>query len=77
MPGMQEGKLDEKTTEEEIPPLAEWICTAEFKVVKEQSWEICTDGEKESRLEKLLAEPHIKDKVRIQSTGQDLKLRHR
>ncbi|PGH02613.1 hypothetical protein AJ80_08825 [Polytolypa hystricis UAMH7299] len=59
---MREEKLGEQT-QEIIDSLAEWLCTAEFRVVKEQSWELCTDKERNSRLKNLLAEPHVKDKV--------------
>lgn len=76
MLGVRERELQEETTEEIIPSLAEWVCTAEFKVMREQSWQICTDSERKSKLKALLAEPLVKDKVRMRSRGRDSKLRH-
>lgn len=43
-----------------------WATNAKFTISKEESWELCSDMERESVLKELLDQPDIIDKVRKQ-----------
>ncbi|KAL4948363.1 hypothetical protein BDW69DRAFT_94604 [Aspergillus filifer] len=48
-----------------IRNLGDWTTNAKFTISKEESWELCSDTERETVLRDLLDQPDIKDKTNL------------